>query len=95
MRHLNPVQIGLKRHSSARKYFDELKKQIERDGAATAVEWDWYRARQREWEPEVLAAEMAAAGHRIDLEHARKLSIEDLQAILDEKCANQQIRTET
>lgn len=81
----NPVKSGLKQHGSPRAYFRALKEQVATKSTLTAMEWDWYRARQREWEPEVLLAEMEAAGHRLDLEHARRLSVDDLKMILAEK----------
>lgn len=85
MKQWNPIRDGVKKYGSSRAYFDVLKERAKT--GLTAMEWDWYRARQKEWEPDVLAAEMAAADHRIALGYARKLSIEDLQMILAEKSA--------
>jgi hypothetical protein len=85
MRAHNPIREGLKKHSTAYGFYLTLKERAE--VGLTALEWDWYRARQKEFEPEVYAAEMLAAQRRVSMDCARKLSIEDLQTILDEKLA--------
>lgn len=80
------MREGLKKHSTAHAYFLTLKERAN-SGGLTAVEWDWYRARQKEWEPEVLVAEQAAAARNYSLKHARSLSADDIKMILDEKIA--------
>lgn len=85
MRDYNPILEGIKKHGLAKKFFLELKKRVKAGQGLTAREWDWYRARQKEWEPDVLAAEDAAAGRRLAIKYARKLSIDDLKTILSEK----------
>lgn len=85
MKQFNPIMEGIKKHGLAKNFFFELKDRLKAGNGLTAREWDWYRARQKEWEPEILAAEMAAARKRNALADARTLSIEDLQMIIDEK----------
>jgi hypothetical protein len=87
MREPNSIIEGIKRHGLAKNFFLELKARLDAGGGLTAREWDWYRARQKEWEPDVLAAEMAAADRRIAIDYARKLSIDDLRMVLSEKTA--------
>lgn len=84
MKAYNPVREGLKKHSTAHGYFLTLKERAN-NGGLTALEWDWYRARQKEWEPEVLAAEEAVASRSNALDRARTLSVEDLEMVLAEK----------
>lgn len=85
MRNSNPIASGLARHGGGtRAFYEELKGRAKLHGL-TAMEWDWYRARQRQWEPEVQASDMAEAGRRIAIEKARELSTEDLEAILAER----------
>lgn len=84
MKNYNPVKEGLKKYGSAHAYFLTLKEKAATEGM-TAMEWDWYSARQNEWEPNVLAAERTAAHHKNAMDRARTLSIEDLQSILAEK----------
>jgi hypothetical protein len=86
MRQYNPVREGLKKHPTAHAYYLTLKERANKDGL-TAIEWDWYRARQQQFEPEVYAADLAAGARRVALDYARKLTIEDLQVILAEKMA--------
>lgn len=74
----NPVGEGIKRHSSAHAYFLELKTKTK----MTAMEWDWYRARQKQWEPEAYAQDMAKARHRSAMKSAEVLSDDDLRSIL-------------
>jgi len=81
----NPVRIGIKKHGNSHAYFNSLKARIVATGSLTAIEWDWYRARQKEWEPEVLEAEMKEADRRIAIDYARKLSVSDLREIVAEK----------
>lgn len=85
MREYNPVREGLKKHRSAHDYYLTLKERAKI--GLTALEWDWYRARQKAFEPEIYAAEMMAASRRVAMDSARKLSIEDLRTILDEMLA--------
>lgn len=87
MRGYNPIMEGIKKHGLAKNFFLELKERVKGGRGMTAREWDWYRARQKEWEPEVLAAEEAAAARSNALDYARKLSVEDLQMIIAEKVA--------
>lgn len=60
MRDYNPIMEGIKKHGLAKNFFLELKERVNAGCGLTAREWDWYRARQKEWEPDVLAAEEAA-----------------------------------
>lgn len=85
MRDYNPIIEGIKKHGLAKNFFLELKERVKAGRGLTAREWDWYCARQKEWEPEVLAAEEAAAARSNAMDYARKLSVEDLQAVLAEK----------
>ncbi len=84
MRAYNPVREGLKKHRTAHAYYLTLKERASGAGL-TALEWDWYSARQKEFEPEFYAAERVAAERRLAMDGARKLSVEDLQTILNEK----------
>ena len=86
MRAYNPVREGLKKHRTAHDYYLTLKVRANATGL-TALEWDWYRARQKEFEPKVYEAERLAGERRAALDYARKLSIEDLKTVLDEKAA--------
>ncbi len=87
MKAYNPVREGLKKHSTAHEYYLTLK--VRANGAGlSATEWDWYRARQKEIEPEIYEAEQIAAQRSNAMNSARKLSIEDLQTILDEKTSS-------
>lgn len=83
MKQYNPIKIGLKKHRTAHSFYLALKEQAKT--GLTAIEWDWYRARQREFEPEIYKAEMREAERRNAITSARKLSIEDLKIILAEK----------
>jgi hypothetical protein len=47
----NTVIEGIKRHGLARNFYLELKERIASGKGLTAREWDWYNARQKEWEP--------------------------------------------
>lgn len=85
MRAYNPVIEGIKKHGLAKNFFLELKGRVEAGNGLTAREWDWYRARQKEWEPDVLAAQEAAARRSNDLDAARRLSFDDLKMVMDEK----------
>lgn len=85
MRDYNPILEGIKKHGLAKNFFLELKERVKAGKGLTAREWDWYHARQKEWEPEVLAAEEAASDRLLAMDYARKLSIEDLKTILSEK----------
>lgn len=84
MKEYNPVKEGIKKHGDARVYFLALKERANSDGL-TACEWDWYRARQKEWEPDVLAAEEREARRSNDMDAARRLSNADLQSVLAER----------
>lgn len=84
MKQFNPVKEGLKKHRTAHAYFLTLKERAN-NGGLTAVEWDWYRARQKEWEPELLKKEREEDARNYALDRARTLSINDLEAILKEK----------
>jgi hypothetical protein len=87
MRDYNPIMEGIKKHGLAKNFFLELKERVKSGNGLTVREWEWYRARQREWEPEVLAAEEGEARRSNDMDSARRLSIEDLQSILAERTA--------
>jgi hypothetical protein len=82
MRQYNPVREGLKKHPTAHAYYLTLKERA-RTGL-TALEWDWYRARQKEFEPDAYAAEMKEGERRVAIDYARKLSVDDLKAVLAE-----------
>jgi hypothetical protein len=83
----NPIAAGLARHNgNTRAFYEALKERAKREGM-TAMEWDWYRARQKEWEPDVQAREMEEATRRIAMDAARKLPTEDLMLILAERHA--------
>lgn len=86
MRQYNPVREGLKKHPTAHAYYLTLKERAKT--GLTAMEWDWYRARQKEFEPELYAADIKAGERRVALDYARKLSIEDLKAVLAEREAS-------
>jgi hypothetical protein len=77
----NPILDGIRKHGDARKFFQSLKERAE-GGGLTAREWEWYLARQREWEPEVLEAETREAERRDAMTRAATLSAEDLAAVL-------------
>ena len=83
MKPYNSVREGIKKHGSSRAYFLTLKERAK--SGLTTIEWDWYRARQREWEPDVLAAEQEATRKKMDMDHARRLSVDELREILREK----------
>ena len=89
MRQYNPVREGLKKYPTAHAYYLTLKERANKDGL-TAIEWDWYNARQKEFEPEVYAAEQAEGARRLALDYARKLTVEDLRMVLGEKTAGHQ-----
>ena len=80
----NLIKEGLERYRNPYAYFLSLLEKAATEGM-TAMEWDWYRARQKAWEPDVLVAERAAAHHKNAMDKARTLSVEDLQSILTEK----------
>jgi hypothetical protein len=82
---MNFVASGIKKYGT-KDYFLILKEKSKGAGM-TAQEWDWYRARQKEWEPDVLAAEMKEAERKISMDRARKLSIKDLRDLLEERMA--------
>jgi hypothetical protein len=84
----NPIMEGIKKHGLAKNFFLELKERVKAGNGLTAREWDWYHARQKEWEPEVLAAQEIEARHSNDMEAAKRLSAEDLRTILQDKIAN-------
>ena len=46
----NTVIEGIRKHGLARNFYLELKARIAAGGGLTAREWDWYKARQKEWE---------------------------------------------
>jgi hypothetical protein len=48
----NTVIEGIRKHGLARNFYLELKARIAAGGGLTAREWDWYKARQKEWEPD-------------------------------------------
>ena len=86
MRRYNPVREGLKKHPTAHAYYLTLKERANNSGL-TAIEWDWYRARQQQFEPEIYEAERLAGERRVALDYARKLTVDDLKMVLDEKAA--------
>lgn len=83
MKQYNPVREGLKKHPSSHAYYLTLKERAK--NGLTAIELDWYRARQKAFEPEVYEAEMAAGERRVAMDYARKLSTDDLMAVLSER----------
>lgn len=55
----NSVIEGIRKHGLARNFFLELKGRVAAGKGLTAREWDWYTARQKEWEPEPFDANTA------------------------------------
>lgn len=52
MKQPNTIIEGIKKHGLARNLFLEFKERVAAGQGLTAREWDWYRARQKEWEAE-------------------------------------------
>jgi hypothetical protein len=80
----NPIRAAMKKGRSARGIYEDLKAKAKGNGM-TAIEWDWYRARQKEWEPELFEQDRLDARRNNNLAAARELSLEDLEIVLAEK----------
>jgi hypothetical protein len=81
----NPVKQAIKKHGSAHAAYLAMRGKVEAGGGLTAVEWDWFNARMKEWEPEKHEARRKEGHRRYCLNIARDLSTDDLEAILAER----------
>lgn len=88
MRRVNAVTQGIKQHGDPRAYYESLKVRAAA-GGMTAIEWEWYHARQKQWEPEAYEKYLAEVDRSIAMDRARTLSIADLETLIAEKCAEQ------
>jgi hypothetical protein len=84
IRPYNPIREQLKSGKPSRVLYDELK--ARKSHGLTAIEWDWFRARQQEWEPEEQARERAEASRENAMRYARQfLTTDDLRELLNER----------
>ncbi len=82
---VNFVKEGFKKYGNPRAFYKALKEHIHAGEGLTAQEWDWYRSRQKEWEPDQFVKDRKRSDDAIAMKFARTLSTADLRSILGER----------